>query len=202
MQTAVRAVIFDLGGVLIDWNPDRILAGLYADPELRTTIKREVFQHGDWYELDKGTLAEDEAVRRFSRRTGRPVADMEALLQTAVESLEPIPESWVLVRELTAQAIPLYCLSNMLERSFLYLQRYNFWRHFEGVVISARIKLAKPERAIFDHLINTYNLEPAASVFVDDHLPNVEGARQAGLQGILFTGVDDCRSELRRLMGT
>ena len=197
----VEAIVFDLGGVLLDWNPDRILDAFYADAGLRPTMKRDVFQHPDWLELDRGTLTDDEASRRFSRRTGRPVEEMQALMKAAVESLAPIPRAVALVRELEARGVPLYCLSNMLASAYVYLQRYDFWRLFRGVVISSHVRLMKPDRAIFDHLVATYALDPSASLFIDDHPPNVEGARRAGLQALLFVGVDECRAQLDAWLG-
>ena len=70
---------------------------------------------------------------------------------------------------------------------------------FRGVVISSHVHLMKPERAIFDHLLRTYALTPPATLFIDDHAPNIDGARRAGLQALLFTGVDACRDALGRL---
>ena len=200
-RVRVGAIIFDLGGVLLDWNPDRILSGLYPDAHIRAAVKRGVFQHSDWLDLDRGTLTEDEAIRRFSQRTGRPVDEMQALMKTAVESLAPIPGAVALARDLEALDIPLYCLSNMLASAFVYLQRYDFWRLFRGVVISSHVRLLKPEREIFDHLVATYALDPSASLFIDDHAPNIEGAERAGLQALLFTGVDECRADLERRLG-
>lgn len=201
MTHPVSAIIFDLGGVLLDWNPDRVLTGLYADADVRAAIKRDVFQHPDWLELDRGTLSDQEAVGRFSQRTARPLTEMQTLMTTAIESLAPIPDAVALVRDLDARGIHLYCLSNMLSSAYVYLQRFDFWQLFRGVVISSHVRLMKPDRAIFDHLVTTYGLEPSTSLFIDDHTPNVEGARRAGLQAMRFVNVDDCRAQLERLIG-
>lgn len=201
MTDPVSAIVFDLGGVLLDWNPARVLNGLYSDADVRAAITRDVFQHPDWLELDRGTLSDEEAVRRFSLRTGRPLGEMQALMTTAIESLAPIPDAVALVRDLNRRGIPLFCLSNMLASAYVYLQRYDFWRLFRGVVISSHVRLMKPDRAIFDHLVTAYGLAPSTSLFIDDHAPNVEGARRAGLQAMRFVNVDDCRAQLERWIG-
>src|SRR5438445_5413833 len=66
----VKNVIFDLGGVVLEWNPDRILAGCYADPEMRALMKTALFLHPDWLQLDRGTLSEADLVARAAGRTG------------------------------------------------------------------------------------------------------------------------------------
>ena len=120
---SVSAIVFDLGGVVLDWNPDRVLSRLYADAGIRATLKREVFQHPDWLDLDRGTLTDEEAVRRFSQRTGRSVDEMTSLMSAAIDSLVPIPAAVDLLRALDARGTPVYCLSNMLASAYVHLQR-------------------------------------------------------------------------------
>lgn len=75
----MRNVIFDLGGVVFDWNPDAILAGCYADPGLRATLKAAVFQHEDWLLMDRGVLTEADAIARFESRNGRSTQELAKL---------------------------------------------------------------------------------------------------------------------------
>ena len=129
----IRTVVFDLGGVLINWNPAQILADFYADPALRRVVQQAVFDHADWKALDRGTLEDQQALERFGQRTGRPLAEMAALMQAMRESLMPVPESWALARELCARKIPLYALSNVGTSSWQHLAtRYDVWHVFSG----------------------------------------------------------------------
>lgn len=199
MKHPIRNVVFDLGGVLLEWNPDAILARLYPDPETAARVKREVFQHADWLALDKGTLDEEEAVRLFQRRTGRPLSEMNGLMQTVRESLIPIGPSFELLEELSEQGMSLYCVSNMQAAVFAFLrQRYDFWSKFKGLVISASVKMIKPDAEIFNHLFSRYRLTPAETLFIDDHPPNIESALRLQMKAILFQGADDCRRRLRQ----
>ncbi len=201
LPAGIENVVFDLGGVLLTWDPDRIVAGLFAEPDVRASVKREVFLHPDWQALDSGTLTEEAARQRFIGRTGRTADEIDALMLRTMECLHPIPESMELLEELSAAGAGLYCLSNMRARSYRYVrERFEFLERFRGIVVSSDVALLKPERAIYEHLIARFRLVPKATVFVDDSLPNVDGARQAGLHAVHFRDAGDCRRQLEALL--
>jgi putative hydrolase of the HAD superfamily len=199
MNHFIRNVVFDLGGVLLEWNADKILARLYyQDKELQALVLKEVFQHADWLSLDKGILDEEAALRLFQGRTGRPLLEMQRLMQAVRESLVPIPSTFELLEALSKEGMNLYCVSNMQAAVFAYLEKqYDFWSKFKGLVISASIKMIKPDAEIFHHLFSRFGLTPSETVFIDDLLPNVESARRVGMHAILFQGADDCRRQLQ-----
>ncbi len=198
----VKHVVFDLGGVLLEWKPDKILLSVFADADVRSRVKREVFEHEDWLLLDRGKMDEEVALRRFAERTGTSVEDMKRLMAVVRKSLVPVPKTFELFHELYAQGFKLYCLSNLHAKNYSFLKRrYNFWEFLSGSVISAEVGLVKPERAIYKYLLDTYKLKPAATVFIDDIRKNVEVAQKLGMHGILFTTVIDCREELHELPG-
>jgi HAD superfamily hydrolase (TIGR01509 family) len=115
--------------------------------------------------------------------------------------LIPIEGSVALLRELSRRGVPLYGLSNMSAPTFAYLrERYDHWGLFGGIVISAEVKLVKPEAAIFAHLCQAHAIEPTQTVFIDDHLPNVEAARRIGFATIHFHDPVQCRRELTALL--
>lgn len=197
----VRNVIFDLGGVLLDWSPDRILNECFDEPAVRQRVRRDVFCHPDWQELDRGTLLEAEAADRFSRRCGRSRQEMAAIFHVLKHSLLPIDGTIRLLEDLHACGVPLFCLSNMTEACATFLRRQHaFFGRFRGVVISAAVKMIKPDPAIFRHAIETFGISPGQTVFIDDLAHNVEGARQAGLHAIQFLSPEDCRAKLMPLL--
>lgn len=201
-NTTPRNVIFDFGGVLVRWNPEEIINGFYPDPLSRERLRQLVFRHPDWIELDAGRLAEDDAIQRFAARMARSPSEMAALLQHVKESLTPIEDSVTLLHGLAKRNIPLYGLSNMPASTFAHLRRrYSHWDLFRGIVISGEVKLVKPERAIFDHIADRYGLDPSQTVFIDDHRPNIEAARQLGFHVILFRDPQQCASDLDELLG-
>ena len=196
-----RNVIFDLGGVLIEWDPDRILASYYAEHDVRAPMKAALFRHPDWLDLDRGTMSEAQLVVRVAERTGRPAAEIEGLLEAVRASLRAKVDSVALLERLFARGVPLYCLSNISSSMFAHLrQRHSFWGVFRGIVISGDLQLMKPEPEIFATLLQRYGLSAGDTIFVDDHEPNVAAARALGLHAVWFKDAGQCEQELGKLL--
>ena len=196
----VQNVIFDLGGVVFDWNPDAIVREVTDDVGYQQLLMREVLGHPDWLELDRGVLMEAEAVGRFARRTNRSIEDMTAMMRVIDRLMQPKPVTLSLMQDLAARGFTLYCLSNMPVERYAYLRRtYDFWDLFTGIVISGHVKLIKPQPEIYTHRLATYGLIPSACLFLDDMPHNVESARAAGMQSLVFTTAGACRAALAPL---
>jgi putative hydrolase of the HAD superfamily len=183
-----KSVVFDVGNVLLSWDTRSLLrehlpAGVDPEP-YRTSI----FDHPDWIDLDRGTLDEEEALLRFRERTGAPVELLQRLVHASKASLTPMPESVAFLEELHRGGdVGLYVLSNMSHATWDYLKpRHDFWRRFQGIVISAQVRLVKPDPAIYRHLLEQWRLDAGETVFLDDRPENVAGARAVGLQAHLF----------------
>ena len=197
----IRNVVFDIGGVLLQWDPPAFIAKVAPDPDQQALIRREIFEHPEWHEFDRGTIDVAQAVERFSHRAGLTPQQMRALLQTANESLHPIAGTVQLVEDLAAAGVHLYVLSNMPVSTYEFLTRkHEFFRHFRELVISGAILMIKPEPAIYKHLVEKTGIVPAESVFLDDLLKNVIAARECGLHAIQFAGADAARAELRNYL--
>ena len=195
-------IVFDLGGVVVTWKPEAIIAGAYADPALRALVHKEVFEHADWPELDRGTLPWQDAVTRAAQRTGLPEADIAGLLRRVPPSLVIVPETVELMYRLKAQGHALYCLSNMHVASIEHLEKtYTFWEVFTGAVISCRVHVCKPEAAIYAHLLETHSLNAEHTIFIDDVQVNLDAATQFGIRTIRFTSAAQCERELQALGG-
>jgi putative hydrolase of the HAD superfamily len=194
----IRNVVFDAGGVLLEWDPPKVIARLYPDPATQAEIRRQIFEHPDWHEFDRGTLTEAAAIQHFSTLSGRTPDEVVALLRATAESLRPIEGTIVLLEELAAAGVNLFLLSNMPVSTFDFLiKRHRFFSHFKQLVISGAILMLKPEPAIYKHLVEQTGILPAESVFIDDLLRNVVAARECGLHAIQFLGPAECRAELR-----
>lgn len=194
----IKNVIFDAGGVLLEWNPPRVIAQLYPDPQLQAQIREFIFEHPDWHEYDRGTISAANAAAHFSKLSGRSPEEVTTLLRATAESLTPIDGTICLLEDLAAARVNLYLLSNMPVSTFeLLIERHSFFSHFTQLVISGAILLLKPEPAIYKHLVDTAGIVPAESVFIDDLTRNVIAARECGLHAIQFTTPEACRTELR-----
>lgn len=197
----MRSVVFDLGGVVLDWNPDSILERYYADEESRATLKSVMFQHPDWLLMDRGVILESEMVDRVRQRTPRSPVELAGLLQAVRESLAPKPDTVALIDRLAQRGVALYCLSNMPATTFAYLrERYDLWSVFRGIVISGEINMMKPEREIFEHLLTRYELTARDTIFIDDHEPNIQAAAQLGIKTVWFRDARQCEAELEPLL--
>jgi putative hydrolase of the HAD superfamily len=194
----IRNVVFDVGGVLLEWNPPRVIARLFPDPATQAVIRAQMFEHADWHEFDRGTLSEAAAIEHFAKTAGLTTADTRTLIHATRESLSPIPGTIRLVEDLAAAGVHLYLLSNMPVSTFEYLiKHHKFFGLFKHLVISGEILLVKPEPAIYKHLVEQTGIVPGESVFIDDLLKNVVAARECGFQAIQFRDPDSCREELR-----
>jgi HAD superfamily hydrolase (TIGR01509 family) len=200
-MTPVRNVIFDVGGVLLEWDPPAIIAKLHPDAATAAVIREQIFEHPDWHEFDRGAIDLQQAIDVFGKRAGLTPDQMRELLRTANDSLRPIAGTVKLLDDLAAAGVPLYLLSNMPVSTYEFLTaKHQFFRHFRHLVISGAILMIKPQPAIYKHLVETTGIVAAESVFIDDLLKNVIAARECGLHAIQFRGPDDCRAELRNYL--
>ena len=197
----IRHIIFDLGGVLVNWRPQHIVDGFYSEPTLCDALLQQVFRHPDWLEMDRGTLKEDAAVQRFAGRMERPVQEMATLLDHVKASMTPIVETVALAERLHARGYSLYALSNMSEPAYGYLKaRHAFFTLFRDVVISGIVGVIKPDEKIFAHAAERFGLTYGEAVFIDDHLPNIEAARRLRLTALPFADARQCARDLAPLL--
>jgi putative hydrolase of the HAD superfamily len=193
-------LVFDLGGVVVRWDPDAIIASVFQGEELQGRVREGVFLHADWLELDRGTLGREEAIARAAQRTGVAESEIKRLLHAVPPSLVPFADTVDLLYRLKRKGYPLYCLSNMHFASIEYLERmHTFWDVFEGKVISCRLQLCKPESAIYQHLLQTYGLEAKETIFVDDVQKNLDAAAKLGIRTVRFESAAQCERKLRSL---
>ena len=190
-------IVFDLGGVVFNWQPDAIIRSIFGDANTQDLVRKQIFEHPDWIELDRGSIALEQAADRGTERTGLPAEDIERLLKAVPPFLTPIAATIELIHELSNTRNRLFVLSNMSLASIDYLERrHTFWDVFEGIVVSSRIRKVKPEIQIYEYLLNQYQLEPGDTIFIDDTQENLTAASSIGIQTIRFTDPAECRRAL------
>ena len=200
MTKSVSNIVFDLGGVVFAWEPEALVANVFAEPDIQAQVHAEIIGHADWLELDRGTLPRQEAIRRAVARTGLTVSAVTDLMSQAPLALTVIPDTVDLLYRLRARGHRLFYLSNMHVASIEHLERtYTFWDIFEGGIISCRIHLIKPEPAIYTSLLETYELDVAATVFIDDTELNLAPAARLGIRTICFENPGQCEEQFRAL---
>jgi len=193
-------IVFDLGGVVFNWQPDTIIRRVFQDPDTQDLVRAEIFEHADWVELDRGTIALDQAIVRGASRTGLPHEDIEKLLNEVPRSLTPIQGTIELIRSMGGSNNRFFVLSNMHIASISYLEKkHKIWDMFDGIVISSRIQKVKPEIEIYEHLLSEYQLEASETIFIDDMSENLTAASSIGIQTIKFVDPPQCRHDLVNL---
>ena len=197
----IRNVVFDMGGVLIAWDPARMVARLELPEEDGRLLRREVFGSVEWVSLDRGTLSEYEALERFrARLPERLHASAERCVFWWKEPLWPVPGMAELIAELAGRGYGIYLLSNATSALHKYFSRIPGSEFFRGGLVSADWKLLKPQREIYEKLFSECGLDPEDCLFIDDNPSNVEAAGLCGMAGLAFyQDIAKLRQDLRRL---
>lgn len=190
----LRPIVFDLGGVVLNWNPTQIVESVFPDlksPET-TNLAREIFKtdavDSDWLLFDQGILSTSQVINRLANRTGQPRAAFEQLIEEIAHHLQPVPRSLEIMQALKKSGHPLYFLSNMpaAYTDFL-LETHDFFAIFEDGIFSSSVNLVKPDLAIFELAAKRWEFSQTP-IFVDDSQDNTSATESLGWQAIHFTG--------------
>jgi 2-haloacid dehalogenase len=194
-------VIFDLGGVLLDWNPRHLYRQLFAGDEAAMEHFLATICNGAWnVRQDAGrTVAEGCALLKAEHPDKAHLID--AYYARHLDMIAgPIEGTVAILSELRERGTPLYFLSNYSAETYpLAVRRFDFLSWFDGGVVSGEHGIIKPDPAIYALLIERYGIDPERAVFIDDVATNAEAARPFGIHIIHFTGPETLRSELTTL---
>lgn len=190
-------VIFDLGGVLIDWNPRYLYRHLFDDESSMEQFLAEVCD-GQWNEQQDAGRSWDEAIRLRSAEFPEHAALIAAYRTRWDEMLRgPMHDSVAILEALRVRGVRLYALTNWSQETFpLAFERYPFLQAFEGIVVSGQERMIKPDPAIFQLLLNRYGVDPVRAVYVDDAPRNVDAAAKIGMHALQFRDAAVLRGEL------
>ena len=194
------AVVFDLGGVLIDWNPRYLYRKLFDDEAAMEAFLADVVSP-EWNGQQDSGRTWAEAVEVLSREHPEHRDLIAAYWHRWQETLgDAIAPTVAILEELRDAGVRLYALSNWSAETFPVARpQYPFLEWFDGIVISGEERIAKPDPAIFRRLLDRYGLEPETTVFIDDSEANVRAAEAEGLTSLRFVDAATLRGDLRRL---
>lgn len=190
-------MVFDVGGVLLDWNPRYLYRKLIADPEQMEWFLSTVCT-AQWHDAhDRGT-----PVRPSCQALARQWPDYAELIMAWSERSEEmvggiIGDGVQLLHQVAGSGLPCYALTNMEAETYPHRRdRFEFFSWFKGTMVSGREGTAKPDPEIYQRLLKRFSLDPAATLFLDDSPVNVAAAVQAGMDAVLYTGPEAVRSRL------
>lgn len=200
MNNQKKTIVFDFGGVLIDWNPRHLYEKMFHDKNEMEWFLENVCT-GTWNLMhDKGAKF-SESIPVLQAQYPQYSKEIESYYSRWPEMIGgKIEGSIEILQELQAKGYAVYGLTNWARETFdIVYDEYEFFRNLDGIVVSADEKLLKPDPELFKVLINRYNLKPESCVFIDDSLINYETAKKMGFISIHFTSPEDLRAALHKL---
>lgn len=196
---AITTIVFDIGRVLFEYNPGKIIDTILPKTSHRDAYMAHLFLAEIWQELDRGMITEAQAIATLAQISSDSewANGLPLLLDRFVYELDLIEKSKSIFLSVQKR-YPVYLLSNFQSDPFDKLvQAHPFLALANGAVVSAKIRMMKPEPAIYTHLLTTYSLNSAETLFIDDLVENIEGAKAAGMHGIVFTDPDQLIADLK-----
>jgi 2-haloacid dehalogenase len=196
----IDTVVFDIGNVLIPWNPRWLFRKMLADEAAVDRFLDEV-DFSTWNALHDAGQSFAHGIAQHGARFPHYRHLLQAYFDRWEETIaEPFQESVALTRKLRAAGYRTLALTNFSTETFSRTVRIHpFLNEFEGILVSGEEKLMKPDPAIYRRLCERYSVAPGGSVFIDDSLPNVEGARRIGMHALHYTSIDRLLEDLAAL---
>jgi 2-haloacid dehalogenase len=195
----INTIIFDLGAVLIDWNPQHLYRKIF-DNEAEMLHFLQHICTPDWNEEQDGGRTLQEATDYLIARHPEHEENIRHFYGRWEEMLGgPITGTVEIFRELKEkERYKFYALTNWSAETFpVALERFDFLNWFDGIVVSGTEKDRKPFASFYQTLLNRYQVNPAEALFIDDNLRNVKAAEQLGIKSVHFTSPEDLRNSLQ-----
>ncbi|MBR5464269.1 MAG: HAD family phosphatase [Alistipes sp.] len=195
----MKNIVFDLGGVVFMRDPKKCTEDFL---NFFSFVRLEQMPHF-WNEYDRGTLSIDEVKEELCRYHNCDRAKVDEYLRLAIDKQEVIAPTERLIEQLKKAGYRLYVLSNMSKEFIAFLRQVPVYRHFDGEVVSCEEGVCKPEKEIYQLLLERYDLNPQETLFIDDRKENIEAAEQVGITGFHFNRKDiagtigELRSQLK-----
>ena len=199
MAQKIDTIIFDLGGVLIDWNPRYLYRKLFKSEEEVTWFLENICT-SEWNDQQDAGRSFEEATRELIARHPEYKEPIAAWYSRWKETISgPIAGTVDILREIRDSGqFRLYALTNWSAETFPWaLENFDFLHWFEGIVVSGIEKCRKPLPEFFQILFERYNVKPERSLFIDDNIANIKGANALGLNAITFKSPGQLRAELK-----
>lgn len=197
----IKNIIFDFGGVLVDWNPRHLYDPYFGDTEKTSYFLDTICPYAWNVTVDAGRSTADAMDERIALY---PEWEKEIRMYFGewIKMMGgEIPGMYGLMSRLKARGYPLYGLTNWSAETFpLIHARYPVFSLLDGIVVSGEEHVAKPDPKIYRILLDRYGLQAGESVFIDDNKANIDGAAAVGIGGIVFTSREELEEKLQELL--
>ena len=198
----IQNVILDIGGVLIEWDPNKAFREFGYSDEMIAKIKTAMLAPEVWVEEDLSIKTPKELLAGFQERCPECAEEIRYFWEHFAVSVSSYPGNQEWIRELQEQGKKVYVLSNFGRHCFGLVREefLDFLDIVDGAVISYEVHQVKPGREIYESLLRKYELKAEECVFLDDREDNLETARKLGLQTILYRNREQAKRELEGVM--
>ncbi|MFH1832025.1 MAG: HAD family phosphatase [bacterium] len=193
IHSKYRNIIFDLGRVLFHVNPDKVVTDFFGheDP-VPFGLTKSMFKV--WADVDRGVISPDGAAQILAQEYDKQKVDV--FLGAVLDRLTPIDQGVSIFKAIKQKGYKTYILSNLSQQSHNKISGYDFMQDFDGAVFSYQYSSIKPEPAIYQALLNLYNLKPEECLFIDDLPDNIAAAKTHGIDGIICSDHAYVREQL------
>lgn len=198
----IKNIVFDIGNVLVDFRWRELMEELHMSKEVQDRFETYVFGSHWWHEFDHGTMEEQDILQHFRQENAEYKEAFELLWKNREYLVEAYEYAVPWIRNLKERGYLVYLLSNYPKKLFTMhaeAGRFPFLDLVDGKVVSAFVKMIKPEPDIYEHLMEKYHLKPEECVFIDDREENIQGAEKVGMKGIVLKDYQQAQKELERL---
>lgn len=197
----IKNIIFDFGGVLLDWNPRYLYKSYFNNDEEMEHFLADIC-NGEWNIKQDAGRPFAEAVKELQAKFPEYAEAIQMYDDDWEKMLKcELPESIDLLKELKSMGYGIYGLTNWSAEKIGYaFANYSFFSLFDGIVVSGVEKIVKPDRKIYEILLERYSLKPGECVFIDDNPDNVDMAKALGINAIRFDNIGNVKEHLETLL--
>ena len=183
----IKNIIFDMGNVLLDYNPDAAMQMLGITEKAKPVILKELFGGNEWVQLDLGNISIGEAFESIKQRVPEEYhTDLRKCIDEWDVCMVPVEGAKDFCEAVKSNGFGVYVLSNAHKSFYSYFPRYFDLDFFDGVVVSSDVHTVKPDIKIYNHLLEKYSLKAEECLFIDNRQDNVDGALKAGMKAHRF----------------
>jgi putative hydrolase of the HAD superfamily len=185
----IKNIVFDLGNVIIQWDPKHIIAQYTKNPVAQKELLDKIFGSSYWLAFDDGSMTREEVIYNIQKTTSFKYRSLIVdIIYYWYQHCPMVTGMEEVIQTLKKQGYGIYLLSNTNIHFDEYKDTLPVMKHFDGFYISAKTKLTKPHPEIFLDFLQTFQLVANECIFIDDIHNNVLGAKHVGMKGYHFTG--------------
>lgn len=197
----IKNIIFDLGKVLVSYEPNNIFKYLNFNDETIFEVNKAMFKNDFWKEFDRSKLNDNYILDKFISNNPKYKNEISLAFHNIDKSIDTFDYTYEWVSSFKNKGYNLYVLSNYAKTTFEKTrEKLNFLNLFDGIVFSFDCKFVKPEFEIYYELIKRYNLTPNECVFIDDKSENISSAKNIGMEGIIFNSYEQANEEISLIL--